>query len=76
MAKINRATLQPVAQEILPPDIRTARRGATLLDQGGRDNYPHGNMPAVRRAFKSSFWPKLKLLINKQNWWIDRICKS
>jgi P4 family phage/plasmid primase-like protien len=30
--KIQRATLRPIAQEILPPDIRTARREATLLD--------------------------------------------
>lgn len=30
--KIHRATLRPKAQEILPPDIRTARREATLLD--------------------------------------------
>lgn len=30
--KIQRATLRPIAQEILPPNIRTARREATLLD--------------------------------------------
>jgi P4 family phage/plasmid primase-like protien len=30
--KISRATLRPVAQDILPPNIRTARRESTLLD--------------------------------------------
>jgi P4 family phage/plasmid primase-like protien len=61
--KINRAILRPIAQDILPPKIRTARRESTLLDHlEGR----HQVAPDVFRGFYR-FGDAGDILINAAN---------
>jgi P4 family phage/plasmid primase-like protien len=61
--KIHRATLRPIAQEILPPDIRTARREATLLD------HLEGRCQVAPDAFRGfyRFGDAGEILINAAN---------
>jgi P4 family phage/plasmid primase-like protien len=61
--KIDRATLRPAAQNILPVSIRTARREGTLLD------HLEGRFQTRSDVFKGfySLTPQADILLNVQN---------